>query len=361
MFAVASLPWLVLSAVASQSPQAIPDEPICRQCEIVLGPRRLTVADTSSATATKLNGYLTSLRSMYVAGAASGPPQVFDSTGRLIRTLGARGKGPREFTTSTVTAVGPNDSLAIFDPTTARIQIFDGRLTYTRAFTIPQSLVQDGLLWLPGGGFLASGVRATASEIGYTIHRYSSDGTYLGSFAESPRPVLPSSSGLAPFRVLELLPDGDLITVTVTTTGGSYVIERWDPASGRLRGSWQRTSRWIEPTPGPFPSRVLAVWLDQAGLVWTLLVVRAPNWEEVAKPEVIGSGRQTEVAYRRPPRNLIGDAMVEVLDLAKGRVIAQGRFDPVLSRLLNGLFAADDADEWGFDLFSLSLKGLPNP
>jgi hypothetical protein len=344
---------------SAQSPLPIPDQPSCRQCAIVLGPRRVTLSDTSAATATRLNGFITVLRSgLYLAGTNSGPPQVFDSGGRFIKALGARGKGPREFTASTVTAVGPGDSVAILDFTTRRVQIFDGTLGYARAFTMPQALVQDGFLWLRDGRFLASGLRAVEADIGYTIHLYSPEGIHLKSMAQSTQPVLPSSSSLASFRVLDLLPDGDLISVTVTTTAGAYLIERWDLASGRLRGSWQRKSRWIETTPGPFPSRLLSAWVDSDGLLWTLLLVRAPNWEQVAKAEVIGSGRQTELAYRRPPTNQVADAMMEVIDLAAGRLVAQARFDPVFRRLPNGLLATEAEDEWGIELFPVLLTGL---
>jgi hypothetical protein len=67
-----------------QDPRPIPEEPACRACEIVIGPRRLTVSDPSPVTGTTLDAFITVLASgQYLAGSASAPPQLFDASGRL--------------------------------------------------------------------------------------------------------------------------------------------------------------------------------------------------------------------------------------------------------------------------------------
>ena len=234
MFTQAIIPAIILMSNAGlQEPRTIPDTPSCPNCRIVIGPTQLTLADPLSVAA-PLSGFLAEIGGhRYLAGAQNGAPRAFDSAGRFLQSLGRTGPGPGEFRTSGAFAVGPGDSVAVFDPGNGRIQIFDGRLKYVRAFTTEQMVTHGGLVWLPRGeGFAMSGVRSSPSQIGYTIHYYTADGTYRRSIAESSVPILPSrSSPLRAVRLLQLLPTNELLAVTVD---GTYQIEIWNPASGTL-------------------------------------------------------------------------------------------------------------------------------
>lgn len=348
---------LLLIAPPLQEPRSIPETPQCGRCQIVVGPRRLTITDTS-ATATELSGLLAvTSRGYYLAAARAGPPQVFDASGRFVRALGRQGSGPREFRATTAFVTGPGDSLAVFDGPNARIQIFDHHLTFVREFPAQQAVLHGGMLWRPDTvPFVVSGLRPSPSEIGYTLHLYTGDGSYRGSMAESDVPVVPTTSRLAWFRLLHAPAPGRIVSVSVAVLERGYTIEGVNPATGTVTERWRRTSRWFEAEPGPFPSRVLSAWTDSTGLLWTMSAARQPDWEKHAKTVTIGRGRNAKTAYTKSDRHLLADTLIEVVDLRAGALVAQARFDKVyLFRLENGLLAAERDDQWGFDLFPVTL------
>ncbi len=348
---------VLFPAVASgQQPTTIADPPSCQRCEIVVGPRRLSLVDTAS---TPLNGFVAAIRErVYLAAVRAGAPLAFDRSGRVLRSLGRTGSGPGEFRSSSAFIEGPGDSVAVYDGPNGRIDVFDRDLRFVRAFPLGQAVVQGGILWLPRGEpFVMSGVRRSPSEIGYTIHLYAGNGGHVRSIGESRVPFLPSSSGFQMFRLLQPLANDELVSVSVSVEGG-YSIDIWDLASGRLRQQWLRKSKWFEVQPGPFPPRVLSARTDSTGVLWILIVLRSPDWEKGARVRVIGSGREVERTYEVVDPDLISDSMIEVVDLRTGQLLAQRRFDQLYAaQLANGLLAALSREHVGLDLFPVALKG----
>lgn len=124
-----------------------------------------------------------------VADEHTGQVKVFDSQGRLRRSVGRTGEGPGEFRAFGTLQRLPGDSLLVYDPRLARVTVLDGG--YTVARTEPIALGS-----VPGIG---------------RVHRIS-DGTYLVTVA--------SLGG----------PDGPRGYVDLEID-----VRRYDPAARRLR------------------------------------------------------------------------------------------------------------------------------
>ncbi len=344
----------LLGAVPNQLTHTILDKPVCKACEIVIGARRVSLVDTSSS-APELIGFLSGFGRLYLVAARGDAPQAFDANGHFIRSLGRKGSGPGEFVASDAFAAGPGDSIAVYDGGTRRIQLFDSNLRFGRSLSLPQGIVNGGVLWLADREmFAVSGPRASPEDISYTIHFYGRDGVHRRSIAESSIPMVPPSNGSELYRLLQPLPNGDVLSVSFE---GAYTIEIWNIDTGKLRQRWVRDSPWFEVKAGPFKSRIVSAQVDSTGLLWTLISNPSPDWEKGVSSRVIGSGLHTETLYKITNRDLIADAVIEVIDVRRGELVARARFDKLYPALLqHGLLAGESPTGVGFDLFDIRLK-----
>ncbi len=76
---------------------------------------------------------------VYVLDRMAGAVQVFDASGRFVRTIGRRGEGPGELQSPTAIGWGPRDNLWVVDPRNARYTVFDtmGNLVATLHRSLP--------------------------------------------------------------------------------------------------------------------------------------------------------------------------------------------------------------------------------
>lgn len=106
-----------------------------------------------------------------------------------------------------------------------------------------------------------------------------------------------------------------------------YVIERWDPSTGEQLQSTPIGSDWFRESLAPYtdetvrpPSRVVGLWEDEDGLVWTIVKDADVDWEP--------SPRANEHRpYETGERDRLFDWVVEVVDPGSGRVLASRRSD----------------------------------
>ncbi len=119
-----------------------------------------------------------------------------------------------------------------------------------------------------------------------------------------------------------------------------YRIEQWDTA-GRKRQEIVRRSDWFRPhrraptyRPGEVPPpRLNAIRQDRSGRLWTLSTVADPDWESAFER----SDRAQEGVEFSGDLNRYFDTVIEVIDLAAGRVLASRKVDDYLI-----VFASDD-------------------
>jgi hypothetical protein len=89
-----------------------------------------------------------------IADYSSHSVSVFDSAGHYVLTLGRQGRGPGEFQSPGRIAVGPADSVFIWDSDLARISVFSPELQFVRSFSVSPSWLVNGIAFLPDGGLV---------------------------------------------------------------------------------------------------------------------------------------------------------------------------------------------------------------
>jgi hypothetical protein len=116
---------------------------------------------------------------IYVADDLNWSVSVFDRSGRLVRRLGRRGRGPGEFERPWHLAVDRSDSLFVWDGALGRISVFGPDFRFARSFAAP------GRWTVSGFGVRADGtllVGAFAAGSAGSVHVLARDGRVLRSF-----------------------------------------------------------------------------------------------------------------------------------------------------------------------------------
>jgi hypothetical protein len=247
----------------------------------------------------------------------------FDSTGRLLGTIGRRGAGPGEFVRISVPILGRADSIYVHDFGLGRVSVIGPDLQVARSFAARYRpwLVRDD------GTFVVAEQIGTPEHAGYPLHVVDETGKVLRSFGtESPQ--YRSDLRLLLTRFVAPARDGTIWAVAP----GRYVIERWDPERGVLISSVPVRSSWFREAPNHLDeserpvSIILGLWEDEAGWIWVLARVADLQW---SRPPPLPPGvweRQTTME----DRNGMYDWMVEVIDPGSGTVLASRRFGDYL-------------------------------
>jgi len=269
----------------------------------------------------------------------------FGPDGRLVRVIGRAGQGPGEFLMLMTPIPGPGDTLFAADLGQGRITMFGP--DRAPVGTIVTRHVPD--LPMPDGSFLVASRIARHETIVHPIDVVDREGEVVRSFgAHEPfRPVL----DYLLTREVALSRNG---TVWVMDPA-RYVLERWDPSTGEQLQSTPIGSDWFRESLAPYtdravlpPSRVVGLWEDEDGLVWTIVRDADADWEP--------SPRANEHRpYETGERDRLFDWVVEVVDPGSGRVLASRRSDVRLGyrppsrifvSLVDTLFATVAYDVW---------------
>lgn len=170
---------------------------------------------------------------IYVHEAMSGQIRKFDSRGRYLLTIGRRGAAPGEFLNNVSWVFDQANHLYVLDGGTDRISIFTTQGRFLRCFRLarPVKVTFTGFARDDAGNFYVSFYDPDSS---WVIHKYDSEGKYIGSFgvpASLDRPTTPAEyvlkasmshgklclwSGLLyysqfnPYRIDVYTPDGTL-------------------------------------------------------------------------------------------------------------------------------------------------------
>jgi hypothetical protein len=140
-----------------------------------------------------------------------------------------------------------------------------------------------------------------------------------------------------------------------------YTIEEWDVANGRLLKRVTVNPSWFVGTAprgsalglAPQASRISRIARDTGSLLWIAATTATSNWKPYSgKPQVIRNGliilsgpREDTAFTNYQLRNL--DMVIEVVDLARNRVLVTERTNAKFLGLLDDGFAYDwveDAD-----------------
>lgn len=251
-------------------------------------------------------------------------PFVFDANGAFVRRLGRGGDGPGEYRSASVVLVGAGDTIHVIDQI-GRITALDPS-SFDVVHTTRLSFSPDwSALRFANGTYVINGSARDPDKIGFPLHRVSVEGNIIRSFGDDD-PFLRPGETHRLIRWLAKSGGGRLWSVPFTH---EYAIELWDTTRVRV-ARLERDVDWFKPydqywlptldrAPAP---RIMGIWQDARGYVWTIVHVGRPQWRRG-----LGTGIRLEgqMAYPITDEQRVYDTVVEVIDPAAGVVVASQR------------------------------------
>ena len=225
--------------------------------------------------------------------------KLFDSTGKLLRFVGRKGGGPGEFEQVTGMGIMPNGSLAMWDASHGRVNLYSAAGNYAAQWRVPISgwFASDGLHTDTAGGIVlrlpiaSDKARGRLGEAGFV--RFDSAGSVRDTvivprWIDSTPQLVARSERVVSMRYLPFAPQ---LTYTWSRTGallsggtGAYAVYVTHAARRPLR---------IEMDLAPVPVLPDEADDERALLVWAMrTVVPGWNWTGPSLP-------QTKPAYSR--------------------------------------------------------------
>lgn len=281
-----------------------------------------------------------------VATESKVPPQVFDSTGRFLRTIGRFGPGPNEYNEVVAIVVGPGDTLFLFDRINARMTVIGPDYMLVRTAPIPSSVASAAIT--AQGLIVISASINDRDRVGFPLHVFDK----LGEYKAPSGAVVPSLRPRDMYylaRRVAASHDGGVWAAPFTY---SYEISKWT-VDGKLARTLVREVAWFRPvdsawaaTPTVPPmSFTRAVIEDSLGLLWTAIEVPDRSWKDGLVEDRMRNGK---MAYKPGIVSKLLDGVVEVIDPRAGRLLGSVRFDdPVWHIMQGGMVVSAREDDDG--------------
>jgi len=314
---------LFLSAVAadplhSQQTVQVTREPACTNCRII-ATRSAAIGEKDGAGTIGTAPWLACRQRgrLFAAVTMSRPGEVliFDHVGRFRRAFGRAGEGPGEFRVGFPLRFGPGDSLWIFQPSSRRVAVFDSSFKYVRTLTLPTAASAVSLF--ANGTVALQGSIPSRERIGLPIHLLSAAGVLGRSFGSSTAEVRPDDQFVSARR-LAPASGGRVWSARLT----EYTVERWDTAGTMdlrlvVESAWFRPWRPDPANPRATGPMIIDVQQDASGLLWVLISVRDPSFDENRFSKTSQHARRSSSAT-----SVEYDSVIEVIDPERRRVLA---------------------------------------
>lgn len=323
------LPAAVQAQDRTAGTQRLTESRSCSGCAIVLTPD-VTLGPGSEAAGgvTWASGTARDSRGRYyVTTPYNGSAVlVFDSAGRFLQTFGREGSGPGEYRYVNTVIVGRGDTLHVFDERLRRWTVVGP--DYKHARTVPTQVpVRTGMELAPGNLVVSADYRTRASA-GLPLHRLGENGLHasfggLGSL--DPITGRPRPEAL----VRQFIQASD--TTFWTAHGDRYTLQLWT-SDGTLLRTLSRQAAWFLPAAaGTLEAAIRPVTIglqsDSSGLLWLLVQIRDREFGAIAEWGPEGAPGVRSVNSRTGRFFDLYDSMIEVIDIAKGDVIASRRIE----------------------------------
>ena len=265
-------------------------------------------------------------------GSVSGP-SVFTSNGDFVEKVGRSGQGPLEFAAAGPIFTTGDGHVHVVDPSNGRWTTLSETLEVLREQTFSGGRIQEAL---PLGGPERLVLNATIGipeRSGLPLHILTGDGLTV-SFGNLEEGVIPLGLGL--WRRISVDQQNNIFSAAHF----SYQIDVWTPEGRRILGL-RNSDAWREPPGGmPLPlSRdhppgglMIATRHRGAGLLEVISWVPKDTWAEELTEVVLPDGR-IDLTIIGPYSDLF-DPMVELIDLASGRVVARAEAPSALEGFL---------------------------
>lgn len=225
--------------------------------------------------------------------------------------FGGEGSGPSEHRSITELAVGPGDSVYVFDSRQSRFNVWTPAGTFGRVGRLP-GFPHEAFV-LPDGRLLLQAWIRTPAHAGLPLHLLDREGEIVLSFGSEKGAFRPGNP-LQRFRAVALTDD----RAVWSGRYDRYELERWS-LNGELQKRLVRDVHWFPPRDGeatPPQPTLRALTYDSAGLLWVLINVPDPNWDGTVPAD---RGPSIERDHR------MFDTVIEVIDVRTGTLVLSRR------------------------------------
>jgi hypothetical protein len=341
VFAILSVPF---EAASAQKRTVIADSAACNACRIE---RRLiatlgdTIGDGSFPFAPKQIARDSRGRFYAVVSGRDITPYVFSPEGKFLQRLGRAGRGPNEYKRVVGVQTTAGDSILLFDAVNAVMNVLTSNYRLARTVRLPPNM--DAVVRF-GNELVLNMAISDGGRAGLPLHAFDLSGNYVKSFGAKPAVLRPDET----IRLARQYAPSAAGGYWTAPKLYEYSITHWDKA-GRptqvvdRRAAWFPSFRPEKPyaitreTP-PLPE-ITGIWEDPAtGFLWVAGQHTSKQWPAGASEKQFSATGPKYLMVE--DINEAADGAVEVLDIAKGRLIASSVFDdPVVTFLANGLVA----------------------
>jgi hypothetical protein len=350
--ALPAIAFIVLAQPAAVSTTTVIDsKPSCARCTIELVKLFTLGGPDDTVTYHPRYGLLAKADSrgnVYVGPLGNDRIAVYNSTGKLLRTLGRTGKGPGEFDFLLYLDVGPHDTLYAFDYGGGRANVFSPDHKYVRSSDQFGGQRHRHVI-LPSGQLF---MLEPAQRIGDSVLAlYSADGRLVRRYT----PLAQDE-----WSIYYALGRSNRGAVWVAHPN-VYQIDEYE-MSGSIRRTLKRAADWWskpseqwtyyprERKPEP---ALTSVHEDKRGYLWTTVRTGKADWRQLDKPGTNQMASQSELSKYY-------DTIVEVIDPVTGSLITSHRFPFLIGGIQTGnIVVTMHEDEDGNllrDVYRIALK-----
>ena len=214
----------VSTDAGAQRTRVVPDAPSCARCTIRIASRTVLIESDAAPFVSMPNAVRLDSRGRVWVLQPLELPQVFDSSGRFLASVGRKGAGPGEYRIPFEAFSTPGDSVVVLDAGNSRGTVLDPNLLPTRFFRMPWGATPVIVDNWPTA-ILGAALIRTPAAAGLPLHRFDLSGSEMSvtaSYRQDGDVLLPSMSAVnyIPVRVAGGFPSS-ADTAAVVCAGGS--------------------------------------------------------------------------------------------------------------------------------------------
>ena len=342
-----------LHAVHAQAPVrrlTVTDQPACPRCTIELRKVVTLGANGDSVSPDIMATVARDSKGNFYVGPVDTPGAVliYDSSGRIVGSVGRRGQGPGEHLEIGFVKVGPGDTLHVFDAGTFRLSVYSPARKLVRTVPLPARALILDVLPQPSGDVVINAEVSTPSAIGFPLHRINSKGEIVRSFGALAPVVVPGEQ-----RARRASGPGGVNSFW-HGEANRYDIERWT-IDGKPDVILSRTAAWFAPyapREGSYNPQVVKprprlrrITQTQDTVVWVGVDVADASWKQVSNASPDSEMRMGVI----DDYLALYDTVLEAINPATGRLLASTRVDAPLHRFFgDGFTFSHRADSAGY-------------
>jgi hypothetical protein len=242
---------------------------------------------------------------------------LYDSGGRLVRTIGRQGSRPGEYGEIDRIWLGVGDTLYVYDYRRFQLTVLTPTYEVARTHFLPTGGGER--IALPGGQIVISAMSRNPDRVGHPLHIYSPTGQWVRSFGGSGSAM----DGAAPPPSVRFAPvRGDSFWIA---DRGRYEMQLWTARGSTPIARLIRVASFFEPYTPTFArfardGRILpfiaGLRRGDSGLLWVSLYLADP----AHRPSPSVSTAPTSIAVADYPS--VFEGMIEILDPDAGSLVA---------------------------------------